>query len=71
MEKKKFKSFIHIKPRLTYFKLLFHLLRKIPLSPSSPTMYLNLFLVWGKKTPPPLLYLGIYTAHQLTVQSVT
>ena len=46
--------------------------RKIPLSPSSPAMYLSLFLVWGKKRPPPPpLHLGVCTIHRLADQSVT
>ena len=46
---------------------------KIPLSPNSPAMYLNLFLsVGGKRHPPPNpLHLGICTIHQLIDQSVT
>ena len=48
--------------------------RKIPLSPSAPTMYLNLFFfsVGAKRHPPPTrLHLGVCTTHQLTDQSVT
>ena len=45
---------------------------KIPLYPSSLTMYLNLFYSVGeKKTPPTPLHLGVCTIRQLTDQSVT
>ena len=46
---------------------------KIPLSPSSPTMYLNLFSSVGEKDSPPptLLHLGVCTIHQLNDQLVT
>ena len=50
-----------LKVKFYIIKILF--MRKIPLSPSSPIMYLNLFFsVREKKTPPPL-HLGVCTIH--------
>ena len=56
-----------------WFLSFFYCIWKIPLSLSSPTMYLNLFFsVGGKKTHlPPSLHLGFCTTRQLTNQSVT